>query len=459
LRKTYVLDTNILLHSPLALLSFKDNDVIIPDCVLEELDNNKRHHDAEIRANVRLIGRMLDELRTKGSLYDGVILENGGTLKIELNSRDESIVFPENWELDKVDNRILALTKSLQKQRKNVALVSKDIFLRVKGDALKILVQDYTTDQVADLDRQYSGWMEMVVTDNKIDKLFEEKEIKKLRQKEAKELIENQYILLTSNSNSKKTALARYSDGFLRLIDGKKRFFNFDLTVHQKFARDALLDPEVPLVTISGPTGSGKTLLGLAGGLEQTINKELYRRILICRPLRGVDEEIGTLPGDEQQKIGPYLRPILDNLEQILGGEEDGIEIKSKKFSSQNGEKYEYQRRKNSKIDYLFEARKIEMEAIMYIQGRSIQKHYILIDEAQNLTPKQAKSIVTRAGIDTKVVLVGDPGQINHPYLDARTNGLSWVVEKMKGSRYHAHITLPLVKRSPLVAEAEERMR
>lgn len=459
MRKTYVLDTNILLHSPSALLSFKDNIVIIPDCVLEELDNNKRNHDPEIRANVRLIGRMLDELRTKGSLYDGVPLENGGILKIELNCKDESIVFPENWELNKVDNRILALTKSLQKQNKHVALVSKDIFLRVKGDALKLSIQDYTTEQVADLDSQYSGWTEIEIADDKIDQLFEDKRLKKPRQKEAKDLIENQYILLTSNSNPKKSALARYSDSFLQLIDGKKKFFNFDLTVHQKFARDALLDPEIPLVTISGPTGSGKTLLGLAGGLEQTINKELYRRILICRPLRGVDEEIGTLPGDEQQKIGPYMRPILDNLEQILGGDDDNLELKNKKFSTANGEKYEYQRRKNSKIDYLFEARKIEMEAIMYIQGRSIQKHYILIDEAQNLTPKQAKSIVTRAGMDTKVVMVGDPGQINHPYLDSRTNGLSWVVEKMKGSRFHAHITLPLVKRSPFVAEAEERMR
>lgn len=458
MRKTYVLDTNILLHSPFALLTFKDNEVIIPDCVLEELDNNKRHHDPEIRANVRMVGRMLDELRCKGSLYDGVTLENGGILKIELNSKDDTIVFPENWELDKVDNRILALTKSLQKQKKNVALVSKDIFLRVKGDALKISIQDYTTEQVADLNSQYSGYAEIEVADDKIDKLFNEKTLRKPRQKEAKELIENQYVLLKSNTNAKKTALGRYSDGFIKLIDGKKRLFNFDLTVHQKFARDALLDTDIPLVTISGPTGSGKTLLGLAGGLEQTINKENYRRILICRPLRGVDEEIGTLPGDEQQKIGPYMRPILDNLEQILGGD-DVPDIKSKKGNGQNGERYEYQRRNNSKIDYLFEARKIEMEAIMYIQGRSIQKHYILIDEAQNLTPKQAKSIVTRAGLDTKVVLVGDPDQINHPYLDSRTNGLSWIVEKMKGSRYHAHITLPLVKRSPLVAEAEERMR
>lgn len=436
-----MLDTNVLLQSPQALITFEDNTVILPECVLEELDNLKRDKDPDVRFNVRQVARLLDDLREKqGDLYKGVKLPNGGTLKVELNHLDK-VDLPLSWAESKVDNRILSIAKSLQDEGHLAIIVTKDIFLRIKADVIGVPAQDYLREQVVETVVQtYKGWEEIVVEDREIENFYKEKTL--YLKEEPK--FPNQFYLLRSNLIPNKTALAKYNHEINKAVllrDPNSEFYDFNLSVPQRFAREALRDPNIPLVTIMGATGSGKTMLALGVGLEVIATGE-YRRMLICRPNVGMGEDIGFLPGGEKEKIAPFMRPIFDNLEELMGPGKDKNEQEL-----------------SNKIKVLFDSRKIVTEAIAYLQGRSIVNQFILIDEAQNLTPKQIKGIVTRAGEGTKIVLVGDPEQINSPFLDSKTNGLSWAVEKMKGSKLHAHISLDKTRRSPLAEDAGIRMR
>ncbi len=437
MKKYYVLDTNVLLQSPEALMAFEENTVILPECVLEELDNLKRDRDPEVRYNVRETSRILDRLREEqGDLYQGVELPNGGTLRVELNHMDK-VDLPKSWESAKVDNRILSIAKNIQKERHNAVVVSKDIFLRIKSDVVGVPAQDYRRDQVL---QTYKGWEEVIVSDEELDKLYTDKKLKWEPE------LPNQFYLIKSGIDPQKTALAKSSNGEIVLLrDSKPDFYSFKLDMQQRFAREALRDPDIPLVTIMGATGSGKTMLALGVGLEKIMGTNIeYRRMLICRPNVGMGEDIGFLPGGEKEKIAPFMRPIYDNLEQLVDTDPD---------------RYKNQQELDGKVNYLFDSRKIVTEAIAYLQGRSIVNQFILIDEAQNLTPKQVKGIVTRAGEGTKIVLVGDPEQINSPFLDERTNGLSWAVEKMRGSSQHAHINLDRTRRSLLAEDAGIRMK
>jgi PhoH-like ATPase len=441
LRKIYILDTSVILQSPNAVLGFKDNLVVLPGCVLEELDNMKKAADYEIRANTRWVARFLDQLRSQGELYQGVPLPNGGELRVEMNCTDQ-ITLPCSWPGDKGDNRLLAVAKNLQNNNQPVIIVTKDVFLRIKADVLGIPAQDYRNEQVEfDVDEQYKGWEEQHVPEETLNQLYRDNTIP--WEKPPNPV--NKFYLLKSECNLQKTALARYKDGRMILLnDAQPDFFGFKLNLLQKYAREALRDDSIPMVTLMGATGSGKTLLSLGVGLEKILDEGVYRRMLICRPNVSMGEEIGFLPGDENDKIAPYMRPIYDNLEQLVDSHPD---------------RYTNEKELDGKVSYLFTTRKIVTEAIAYLQGRSIVGQYILIDEAQNLTPKQAKGIITRAGEGTKIVLVGDPEQINNPFLDSRTNGLSWAVEKMKSSPLHAHITLTETKRSNLAMEAGKLMK
>ncbi len=440
MRKTYLLDTSVLLQSPNAVLGFQDNLIILPGCVLEELDNKKKADDYEIRANARWVARFLDHLRSKGELYNGVPLPNGGELRVEMNRLDKTDL-PCSWPGEKRDNRLLAVAKNLQNDNQPVIIITKDVFLRIKADVLGIEAQDYRNEQVEfDIEEQYKGWEEQQVKEELLDQLYR---CNSIPWENAASPV-NKFYLLKSETNTK-TALARYRDGSMVLLhDTRPDFYGFKLNLLQKYARDALRDDNIPMVTLMGATGSGKTLLALGVGLEKVLDETRYRRMLICRPNVSMGEEIGFLPGDEKDKIAPYMRPIYDNLEQLVDSHPD---------------RYENERELDGKVSYLFASRKIVSEAIAYLQGRSIVGQYILIDEAQNLTPKQAKGIITRAGEGTKIVLVGDPEQINNPFLDSRTNGLSWAVEKMKDSPLHAHVTLTETKRSSLAMEAARLMK
>jgi len=458
LKKTYVIDTNVILYSSGALLSFGNNDVVIPEVVLEELDNFKKDK-TDLGVNARQASRIIDRLRKEGNLNKGVVLAGGGKLRVEMNHYDT--MMPPSWEKEKPDNRILQVCKALKDAGEDVILITKDTFERIKADIVNIKSEDYYEKVVPDNDNQYTGRIEVYIPSQKIEEFYAKKTIDP---KEAlcysteneeyynPELYTNQFILLRSMENSKQTALGRY--------DGKKivPLYFKDMkplglsprNVGQKFMLEALYtDPiKAPLVIIKGPAGTAKTLFSLAAGLQKIIeeNTGQFRRILVCRPNVTMDEEIGFLPGTEEEKIAPFMRPIFDNLEILVDSDEK--------------ERYRNEKELQDKIRELFDRRIITTEAVAYLRGRSIVKNWVIIDEAQNLSPKQVKAITTRVGEGTKLILIGDPDQIDHPFMDSRSNGLCYASEKMKGSDLCFQVTLKFdeCERSPLSFEAAQRL-
>lgn len=459
MKKTYVLDTNVLLQSPNALFSFGDNNIIIPETVLEELDKFKKENN-ELGANARQTARILDKLRESGSLSQGIRLENGGTLRIEMNHRDYKLPF--SWDSAKNDNRILQVCKAVEEETKEKTfLVTKDIFQRIKADVVDVIAQDFFTEQVPSYEKQYRGRIDIYASPEKITEFFQNKILSPKdveisaesgEHLEQETLETNQFVIIRSLSNPKQTALGKF-DGAnivpLRYLE-ECPFGISPRNVGQKFMQEALMESAdtAPLVIVKGPAGTAKTFYSLAVGLHKIMcdDEKPYRKILICRPNVKMDEDIGFLPGTEQEKIAPYMRPIMDNLEILM----DNDEV----------HRYKNEKELKDKLDELFDRNIIVTESIAYLRGRSIVKQWILIDEAQNLTPKQVKGIITRAGAGTKIILAGDPEQIDHPFLDIRTNGLSYAAEKMKGSNlcYQISLTDEECERSPLAHEGAKRM-
>lgn len=458
-KKTFVLDTNVLLHTPYALYSFEDNNIVIPEVVLEELDKFKKDN-TELGANARHVARIIDGLREKGNLNKGVRLDNGGTLRIEMNFLD--VKLPESWVGSVNDNRILKVCKGLHENKEKVFLITKDIFVRIKADILGITAQDFFAEQAPVYDEQYRGRLDVYTTQEKLDEfyslsrllpedLFFKQDSSNYRS-ESVELVTNQFLIIHSCSNEKQTALGRYDGKEIISLNFMKEH-PFGVTPRnagQKFIQEALMMDAIkaPLVIIKGSAGTAKTFYSLAVGLHKMVTEKNtpYRKILVCRPNIKFDEDIGFLPGTEQEKIAPFLRPVIDNLEVLIDNDES--------------ERYTSEKDLKDKIDELFDRKIINTEAIAFIRGRSIAKQWVIIDEAQNLTPKQVKGIITRAGMGTKIILIGDPEQIDHPFLDIRTNGLSFAAEKMKGSPLCFQITLTdeECERSDLAYEAAKRM-
>lgn len=455
MQKIYVLDTNVLIQSPNALLSFDDNKIILPIVCLEELDGLK-NDDGECGANARQVIRFLEGLRLKGNLLEGVALENGGVLKIETNCID--VELPPDIIEKKNDNRILKICKGLSNKKNKVILVTKDIIVRLKAQMMGIEAQDFTTEQSPALPQQYTGRIEVYTDDNKmadfkktglqLSDVYQFSGDKKIQPC----LETNQFLIIHSESSDKKTLLGRF-DGklIMPLTSLKKEPFGVKpKNVGQRFLQEALmLDADTaPLVIVKGTAGTAKTFYALAVGLEKVLetNSKEYRKILITRPNVQFDEDIGFLPGSELEKIAPFLRPIIDNLEILVDKNER--------------ERYRNEKELSSKIDILFSMGVICTEAMNFIRGRTITNTYLIIDEAQNLTPKQAKGLITRVGKGTKVILLGDPQQIDHPLLDERTNGLSYASEKMKGSPLCFQITMQQdeCERSQLALDASGRM-
>ncbi|NLV36936.1 MAG: PhoH family protein [Clostridiaceae bacterium] len=457
-QKTFVLDTNVLLHTPFALFSFDDNIVVIPEVVLEELDKFKKDN-SELGANARHAARIIDGLRSKGSLSKGIELENGGTLRIEMNYHE--VKLPESWVGTVNDNRILKICKGLHENGEKVFLISKDVFVRIKADILGITAQDFQNEQAPVYDEQYKGRLDVYSTEQKLEEFYAKGTLSPedvfcfdtpTSKKVSIELVTNQFLVIHSCTNDRQTALARF--------DGKNIVpLNFihehplgitPRNAGQKFFQEALMMDalKAPLVIVKGPAGTSKTFYSLAVGLHKMLGERNppYRKILVCRPNVRMDEDIGFLPGTEQEKIAPFLRPVIDNLEVLVDTDED--------------ERYNSEKELKDKIDELFDRNIISAEAIAYIRGRSITKQWVIIDEAQNLTPKQVKGIITRAGKNTKIILIGDPEQIDHPFLDIRTNGLCFASERMKGSPlcYQLTMTDDECERSELAFEAARRM-
>ncbi len=427
--KTYVLDTNVLLHDAHSLDAFPDGEIVITVDVLEELDSFKSA-GSELGRSARQAIRFLDSLRQVGALSEGVKLPNGGRLVVILRGYLENL--PSTMDVANPDNRIIACALHLRREsNREVTFVTKDLNARVKATALGLLAVDYEPDKVV-FEDLYRGYQTLDVPRARVDEFYSNGSVEA-----PSGMNPNEFAILRDSANPKHSALARHHEG--RLIPLRHQETHpwklRPLNMEQHFAVELLMDPEVQLVTLMGKAGTGKTLLALAAGLEQVAERDVYRRILVYRPIVPLGRDIGYLPGSKDEKLESWMEPIFDNLQFLVDPALESAE---------------------DKVDYLFERGWIEVEAVTYIRGRSLPKLFIIIDEAQNLTPHEVKTIVSRAGKDSKVVMAGDPYQIDNPYLDASSNGLSTLVDKFQEQSVFGHVRLDKSERSDLAALAAE---
>ncbi|MEN8140186.1 MAG: PhoH family protein [Thermodesulfobacteriota bacterium] len=436
-RKYFVLDTNVLLHNAAALGSFADNVIVLPMTVIEELDKFKNHSD-ELGRNARRVIRELDALRHKGSLAVGVDMDNGGTVMVVL---EHDTVRHPALANDVADNRILSVAHTLFVQGKQVVFVSKDINARLKADALGFEVQDFEKQKV-NFDELYTGYRELDVAADLINTFYEAHHL------EVAELDfrPNEFVLLRDETDPKHAALSRATDEhqLAPLVPEFAEAWQIrSRSKEQRMALELLMDPQVAVVTLVGQAGTGKTLLALAAALETTIVKGRYEKILVSRPIIPLGKDLGYMPGDKDEKLAHWMQPIFDNLTFLMGGvgheHDEGAQVTARK-----------------KVASLLKDELLEMEALTYIRGRSIPGQYVIVDEAQNLTPHEVKTIISRAGEGTKIVLTGDPYQIDNPYLDSASNGLTYTVERLKSLAIHGHVTLRKSERSRLAAVAAD---
>lgn len=426
MKKTYILDTNVLIHDPGSFKSFEDNTVIIPISVIQELDKFKTAPD-ERGKNARVVSRKLDELRTKGKISEGVEVNGGGLVKVEL---DRPSILPAEFKLQEMDNRILnAAFWHKKNKNENVILITKDSNLRIKAEAIGMAAQDYESGKVK-FEGVYSGTAQMEVSPEVIDELYKTKELKE----NDILLLPNEFVFLRSSQDAKKTTLARAvsrDPSVIKLVQpGTAAWGIKGRNREQKCAMDLLLDDSVKLVTLLGTAGTGKTLISLACGLQKSIDESVYKRLIICRSVIPVGKDIGFLPGTKEEKLTPWMGAIYDNLEFIMDRRHPDEALQH--------------------FEYLLQNEKIEIASVTHIRGRSLPKQYMIVDDAQNLTPHEIKTILSRAGEGTKVVVTGDPFQIDNPYLDIESNGLLYIVDRFKGQQIYGHMTFTKTERSDL---------
>lgn len=433
-RKTFVIDTNVLIHDPSAIQKFQENDVVIPLAVLEELDSLKRHSD-EAGKNSREVIRYIDSLKAEkiGDLHTGVIIPEGPKVRIHLDAKPERVEgFP--LPLDRNSNRFLLVAYLLKSRGESVVIVSKDFVTRVKAEAMDLESEDYENLKT-NYEGMYKGFRKIDVQKRDIDLFYKDGTVPSTD----KDFRPNEYAHLASPENS--SAVCKYNDKlkkFEPLLQVNRDIWGIQpLNVEQRCAIDLLLRDDIQLVTLIGPAGTGKTLLALACGMRKVFDENVYSRILISRPIVPMGKDIGYLPGTKEEKLYHWMQPIYDNLEFLCSttsGEGNGA----------------------ATLEFIMESKKIEMEAVTYIRGRSLPKMYMIIDEAQNLTPHEVKTIVSRAGKGTKVILTGDATQIDNPYLDKDSNGLTYIVNRFKNHRIYGHMFLERTERSELASIAAE---
>ncbi|HPU60474.1 MAG TPA: PhoH family protein [Defluviitoga tunisiensis] len=425
--KNYILDTNVLIHDPNCIFKFEDNNLIIPFPVIEEIDKLKTRSD-KVAKSARDVARILDSLRDGMPLQKGVKLQNGGTLKIlAIEKNDPKYKMP-SYLGESKDNFILYYALYLKEVDKNfkTIIVSKDLNLRIKADALGIESQDYLSDKI-DIELLPDGY---IIIDNPTKHL----EIKNTYT----------YSELGLNEEPYPNTYLKYGEKLLRYNKKKQAFEKIQMTFNsvifgitprsaeQVFALDALLDPDIPFVTLVGIAGTGKTLLALAAGLYNILENKVYDRLLVSKPVIPMGKDIGYIPGGIEEKMRPWLQSIYDNLDFLFKG-------KGKKPD-----------------EYLTKRDLLEIEVLSYIRGRTIPNQYMIVDEAQNLTPSEVKTILTRAGEGTKIVFTGDPYQIDNLYLDSSSNGLVYAASKFKGIDLAANITMKKGERSELATISAE---
>lgn len=451
--KHYVLDTNVLLHDSLSIFAFKSSVVIIPFAVLEELDRFKSER-GELGRNAREAIRSIDELRERGKLSEGVPLNRtteGSILKVMPYAPGEKMA---PLCADTTDNTIIQIVHSLEIKGYDVTFVSKDINARVKADAMGLNVEDYTKGAVEE-DTIYRGWSRVALSAGDLRKVGPSRLSDLVK---VNELITNQFIILESENNPENNRLFRFLGGteFKEVFVPHVGWDFYPKNLEQLMALDLLMDDSVKLVSLLGPAGTGKTFLTLLAGLEKVATEKIYKKFLVTRPIVALGADIGYLPGDVEEKLHNWMMPIRDNIEFIF----------SKKMQNSQSDFHRDKRRRHHKgprkrfeehpempisdVDMLVHRGILSMEAITYMRGRSIPYQFIFIDEVQNLTPHEIKTVITRAGEGSKVILAGDPNQIDSPYLDFTTNGLTVSSEKFKGQRIFGSVFLEKSERSEL---------
>jgi len=440
MKKNYVLDTSVFLTDADAIYKFDNHDIFVPLKVLEEIDKHKKRQDS-VGINARKIIRTFDDLRESGNLYKGVRISKGkGLLKVMSYGCLQEAFFPPDLDIRIPDHTIIATAKAVQKKnpKRKMILVSRDINMRVVCDAVGVEAADYTAEKAtSSADELYAGFVEHLVDDAVVDRFYNGEDIIIAEEDPLQAWCPNQYVMLVSNASLKKTAIARFYNHFEplgRIINDK--FHDWKISARNKeqaFAIDLLMDPNIKIVTLIGTAGSGKTLCAVAAGLQQTIGlrENHYSKLIISRPVQPLGRDIGHLPGTMEEKLLPWLMPIQDNLEFLIGGDKNTLRL-----YIDNG--------------------KVEVEALTYIRGRSIANAFIIIDEAQNLTMHEVKTIITRAAEGTKIVLTGDIEQIDNAYVNEISNGLAHAVEKFKGSHITGHVTFRKGERSEIATLASK---
>jgi len=427
LDRKVVVDTNVILFDALAINKFHSADIYIPFSVIEEIDRFKRDLGENGR-NARHFSRFVDVLREKGSLAQGVALENSKSYVFVISDFHFSGLPPE-MNLGIPDHRILATAFTLMREnpKAKVELITKDINLRIKADVFGIDANDYDPENTH-LEDMYKGIKEIDLDPGQIDGFYKDRGLELDEHK----FFANQYLIMKDKANPNHSAIGRY-DGKLNrivpLISPTDSVWGIHpRNMEQSFAFDALLNDELLFVSLVGKAGTGKTLLALAAGLHKTLDEGRFQRLLVSRPIFPMGRDIGYLPGDVEQKLNPWMQPIFDNVEFLLGADKKAA----------------------GRAQELINQGMLNIEPLTYIRGRSIPSQYLIVDESQNLTPHEIKTIVTRAGQGTKVVLTGDSFQIDNPYIDASNSGLTYSVERFKGQRISAHVSLTKGERSEL---------
>ncbi|MCD8568918.1 MAG: PhoH family protein [Geovibrio sp.] len=456
--KNFVIDTNVILYSPKALETFDDNNIYIPAIVLEELDSFKKGVDLN-GYNAREFIRKIEDYRTGGDLLKGVKMESGATLFISFHDRESKESVPEEFSGRRNDNLILGIAKKLQNESKNeTIIISKDVNLRVKANALGIKAEDYYHERMGSFTESKDDTL--YVPDSYINMMYQESELPMpdyiygINMEEFSPRI-NEYFLMKSEVDEKKGVLVKYFEdegevkGFKRVTEYENIFGISPANRKQKYLMEALLDPDIDVVFAIGIAGTGKTLLALCAGMYSVLNEGTYKKMLVTRSPIPMGRDLGYLPGSISEKLDPWLKPIYDNLDFIIGNSNKEIR------DGKDGIYYKSQMN-NITIDYLKASNILEIEALTYIRGRTLIDTYVVIDEAQNLSPHEMKTIITRAGHNTKIVFTGDLKQIDNPYLNEWDNGLINASEKFTQARFRHCTTVFLDKgeRSRLATEA-----
>jgi len=433
LKKNFVLDTNVLLHDPRSLFAFDDNNVVVPIYVIEEIDNFKRDLSS-LGRNARAVARSLDDFRVQGRLREGVSIGAGkGRIRVLFTERQLPPELRNGHST--TDDRILAVALDLREHEKDMptVFVSKDTNLRIRADAMGLRTEDYDAEGVA-IDELWSGVAEVEVEPEAVNQFYSQGAVPLAAGVEPPP--PNEFVVLRDRANAQHSALGKFSatrQAYVPLIKlPKEGIWGIrPRNKEQSFALDLLLNDDIRLVTIVGKAGTGKTLLAIASGLHKTMEESAYQKLLVSRPIFPLGRDIGYLPGDVEEKLNPWMQPIFDNVEYLMN-----LSRAEKKLGRGYHE--------------LVDLGILEIEPLTYIRGRSIPNQYMIVDEAQNLTPHEVKTIITRVGDGTKIVLTGDPYQIDNPYVDQTNNGLVHVVNRFQSEKLAAHITMSKGERSPL---------